>query len=127
MNTDEDHQFLRQEARRIDESGVEKARRAELNAHKQEVVDERREKDAEKAENARKETERLTAISIQLDRDEIQKLTDPKLKDQLELHRRAGDKAVPMKSRLKNKGDRLAAVLAALDHLQGIVSVDVTQ
>ncbi|KAJ6548832.1 hypothetical protein B0H19DRAFT_952564, partial [Mycena capillaripes] len=127
MNTDEDHQFLRQEARRIDESGVEKARRAELNAHKQQVVDERREKDAEKAEKARKGTERLTAIGIQLDRDEIQKLTDPKLKDQLELHRRAGDKAVPMKSRLKNKGDRLAAVLAALDRLQGIVSVDVTQ
>ncbi|KAJ6593489.1 hypothetical protein B0H19DRAFT_1090568 [Mycena capillaripes] len=124
MNTDADHQFLRQEARRIDESGVEKARKDELNAHKQRVVDEKREKDAEKAEKIRKETERLEAIGIQLERAEIRKMTDPKLKDQLELHRRAGDKEVPMKSRLKNKADRLEAVLAALDRLQGVASVD---
>ncbi|KAF7341070.1 hypothetical protein MSAN_02093100 [Mycena sanguinolenta] len=123
MNTDEDHQFLRQEARRIDESGVEKARQAELNAHKQQVVDERREKDAEKAEKARKETERLTAIGIELDRAEVEKMTDPKLKDQLELHRRRGDKEIPMKSHMKNKGERLAALLAAIGRLEGIVSV----
>ncbi|KAJ6449258.1 hypothetical protein C8R45DRAFT_849842 [Mycena sanguinolenta] len=123
MNTDEDHQFLRQEARRIDESGVEKARRTDLNAHKQQVVDERREKDAEKAEKARQETSRLTAIGIVLDRQHIKKMTDPKLKDQLELHRRRGDKDVPMKSHMKNKGERLAALLTALDRLQGNVSV----
>ncbi|KAJ7681294.1 hypothetical protein B0H17DRAFT_867112, partial [Mycena rosella] len=35
MDTSEDHKFLRQEARRLDESGIEKKRRTELNAHKQ--------------------------------------------------------------------------------------------
>ncbi|KAJ6451179.1 hypothetical protein C8R45DRAFT_1113721 [Mycena sanguinolenta] len=123
MNTDKDHQFLRHEMRRIDESGVEKARRTDLNAHKQQVVDERRKKDTEKAEKARQETSRLTAIGIVLDRQHIKKMTDPKLKDQLELHRRHGDKDVPMKSHMKNKGERLAALLTALDRLQGNVSV----
>ncbi|KAF7349510.1 hypothetical protein MSAN_01741400 [Mycena sanguinolenta] len=123
MNTDEDHQFLRQEARRIDESSAEKARQAELNAHKQQVVDERREKDVEKAEKARKETERLTAIGIKLDCAEVEKMTDPKLKDQLELHCRRRDKEIPMKSHMKNKGERLAALLAAIGRLEGTFSV----
>ncbi|KAF8146186.1 hypothetical protein K438DRAFT_1448884, partial [Mycena galopus ATCC 62051] len=95
MNTEEDHQFLRQEARRINESGVEKARREELNAHKLAAVHEKRTKDAEKAEKVRKEKARLTAIGIETDRLEITKMTDPKLKDQLELHRQEGDKEVP--------------------------------
>ncbi|KAF7378023.1 hypothetical protein MSAN_00226200 [Mycena sanguinolenta] len=115
VNTDEDHQFLRQEARQIDESGIEKARQAELNAHKQQVVNERCEKDAEKAEKAQKETEHLTAIGIEpVDHAEVEKMTDPKLKDQLELHRCRGDKEIPMKSHMKNKGERLAALLAAI-------------
>ncbi|KAF8193283.1 hypothetical protein K438DRAFT_1906799 [Mycena galopus ATCC 62051] len=122
MNTDEDHQFLRQEARRIDESSVEKARRAGLNAHKQQVVNERRDKDAEKAEKAREETARLTAIGIVIDLQEIEKMTDPKLKDQLELHRRRGDKEIPKKSHMKNKGERLAALLAVIDRLEGNIS-----
>ncbi|KAJ7339908.1 hypothetical protein DFH08DRAFT_1013441 [Mycena albidolilacea] len=45
-----DQAFLRQEARRIDESGLEKARREELNAHKLAAVEAKRVKDAEKAE-----------------------------------------------------------------------------
>ncbi|KAJ7670938.1 hypothetical protein DFH06DRAFT_1293815 [Mycena polygramma] len=128
MNTAADQEFLRQEARRVDESGVEKARREELNAHKQEVVDEKRAKDAETAEKKRKESERLTAIGVELDRSEIDKMTDPQLKDQLELHRRKGDKEVPMKSKLKRKGDRLAALLAAMDRLEeSLSSVDSTE
>ncbi|KAF8179523.1 hypothetical protein K438DRAFT_1977234 [Mycena galopus ATCC 62051] len=122
MNTDEDHQFLRQEARRIDESSVEKARRAGLNAHKQQVVNERCDKDAEKAEKAREETARLTAIGIVIDLQEIEKMTDPKLKDQLELHRRRGDKEIPKKSHMKNKGERLAALLAAINCLEENIS-----
>jgi hypothetical protein len=126
MNTDVDHQFLRQEARRIDESGVEKARREELNAHRQQVVDDKQAKDKEKAEKMRKETERLVKIGIQLDRTEIRKMTDPMLKDQLELHRRGGDKEVPKKSHMKNKAERLAAILGALDRLEGILTVITT-
>ncbi|KAJ6517230.1 hypothetical protein C8R47DRAFT_960401 [Mycena vitilis] len=118
MNTEEDNIFLRQEARRIDESGVEKARREELNAHKQQVVDEKRNKDAETADKVRKETIRLTAIGIEFDREVISAMTNPGLIDQLALHRRGGDKEVPKKSHLKNKAERLAALLAALNRAE---------
>lgn len=126
MDTEEDHVFLRQEARRIDESGVEKARQVELTAHRQEVVDNRVAKDTENTEKIRKETERLAAIGIVSDRAEISRMTDPKLKDQLELHRRRGDKDIPMKSKMKIKADRLAALLAALDRLETIAPVQST-
>jgi hypothetical protein len=122
MNTEADQAFLRQEARRIDESGLEKARREELNTHKLAAVEAKRAKDAEKAEKMQKERERLAAIGIETDRKEIEKMTDPKLKDQLELHRRAGDKEVPIKSKLKLKADRLAALLAAVDRLESRVA-----
>jgi hypothetical protein len=122
MNTEEDQQFLRQEARRIDESGLEKARREELNAHKLAAVDAKRAKDAEKAEKVRKEKERLAAIGVEADRGEIAKMTDAKLKDQLELHRRAGDNEVPLKSKLKVKADRLAALLAAVDRSEARIA-----
>jgi hypothetical protein len=102
MNTEADHIFLRQEARRIDESGIEKA------------------------DKARKETERLTAIGIQLDREMISRMTDQGLKDQLELHRRNGDKEVPKKSHMKHKADRLVALEGALDRLAGSTSVQST-
>ncbi|KAJ7311690.1 hypothetical protein DFH08DRAFT_822457 [Mycena albidolilacea] len=123
MTTEEDQQFLQQEARRIDESGVEKARQVELNAHKLVTVEAKRAKDSEKAEKARKEKERLGAIGIEMDCTEIAKMTDPKLKDQLELHRRAGDKEVPLKSKLNRKADRLMALLAALDRLDSTVAM----
>jgi hypothetical protein len=126
MNTEADHIFLRQEARRIDESGIEKARREELHAHKQHAVDEKRAKDAANADKASKETERLTAIGIQLDREMISRMTDQGLKDQLELHRRNGDKEVPKKSHMKHKADRLVALEGALDRLTGSTSVQST-
>ncbi|KAJ7787218.1 hypothetical protein B0H14DRAFT_3505801 [Mycena olivaceomarginata] len=46
MNTEEDQQFLRQEVRQIDQSGLEKAWREELNAYKLAAVDAKRAKDA---------------------------------------------------------------------------------
>ncbi|KAF8209762.1 hypothetical protein K438DRAFT_2058662 [Mycena galopus ATCC 62051] len=92
MNTEADQDFLRQEARRIDESGLEKARREELNAHKLAAVEAKCAKDADKAEKVRKEKERLATIGIVTNLEEIKKMSDPKLKDQLELHRREGDK-----------------------------------
>jgi hypothetical protein len=122
MNTEADQAFLRQEACRIDESGLEKARREELNTHKLAAVEAKRAKDTEKAEKMRKERERLAAIGIETDRKEVEKMTDPKLKDQLELHRQAGDKEVPIKLKLKLKADRLAALLAAVDQLESCVA-----
>ncbi|KAJ7714636.1 hypothetical protein B0H16DRAFT_1477872 [Mycena metata] len=104
MNSEADHTFLRREARRIDESGVEKARREELNTHKQRA-----------AEKVRKEQERLAAIGLESNRDHIKKMSDAELKDQLELHRREGNKEIPLKSHMKNKGRRLEELLAALD------------
>ncbi|KAJ7442782.1 hypothetical protein B0H11DRAFT_1631518, partial [Mycena galericulata] len=87
MDTALDHQFLRQEARRLDESGVEKARRQELNTHKQKVVDDKREKDAKKKKKADLETERLKALGIVTDLGTIEGMRDKALQDQLELHR----------------------------------------
>jgi preprotein translocase subunit SecD len=123
MNTEADQAFLRQEARRIDESGLEKARREELNAHKLAAVEAKRVKDAEKAEKVRMEKERLALIGIETNHDEISKMTDLKLKDQLELHRRAGDKEVPLKSKLKVKADRLTALLAAVDRFEARINL----
>ncbi|KAJ7221761.1 hypothetical protein GGX14DRAFT_388880 [Mycena pura] len=90
---------------------------------RQQVVDDKQEKDEEKAEKLRKETQRPVNIGVQPDRTEIRRMTDPMLKDQLELHRRGGGKEVPKKSYMKNKAERLAAVLEALDRLEGIVAV----
>ena len=94
-----------------------------MNTHKQQVVNDKREKDAENAEKARERKERLDAIGIETDRGAIQAMTDPKLKDQLELHRRRGDKDIPIKARLKNKSDRLAALLATLTRLETSLAV----
>ncbi|KAJ7692735.1 hypothetical protein B0H17DRAFT_1200311 [Mycena rosella] len=121
MNSPEDETFLRQEARRLDESGLEKKRREELNAHKQEVVDEKREKDAKTLEKARVETERLALVGIERDRNKITAMKDKQLQDQLELHRRRGDKEVPIKARFKNKGERLAGLLVVLDRLDASI------
>ncbi|KAF8168636.1 hypothetical protein K438DRAFT_1909600 [Mycena galopus ATCC 62051] len=85
-------------------------------------IHEKRTKDAEKAEKVRKEKARLTAIGIETDRLEIAKMTDPKLKDQLELHRQEGDKEVPMKSKLKLKADRLKALLVAVDRFEARIA-----
>ncbi|KAJ7719849.1 hypothetical protein B0H16DRAFT_1739188 [Mycena metata] len=126
MNSEADHRFLRQEARRIDESGVEKARREELNTHKQRAVDEKRGKDAEKAEKVRKEKEQLAAIGLESNRDHIKKMSDAQLKDQLELHRREGDKEIPLKSHMKNKGRRLEELLAALDRFDTRITAQST-
>ncbi|KAJ7448747.1 hypothetical protein FB451DRAFT_1053734 [Mycena latifolia] len=125
MDTADDHQFLRQAARELDESGVERARRTELNTHKQQVVDEKRDKDEKNAEKARQKTERLAAVTIELDRTIIAKMTDAKLKDQLELHRRRGDKEVPIQARFGNKAERLAGLLAALDRMDVATSAAV--
>ena len=70
------------------------------------------------ARKMRRRRRRLSTIGIVLYREEIGKMTDPKIKDQLELHRRRGDKEVPMKSRMKNKGERLEALLAAISRLE---------
>ncbi|KAJ7113191.1 hypothetical protein C8R44DRAFT_882202 [Mycena epipterygia] len=106
MNTPEDHLFLRQAARKLDQSGVEQARRVELNDHRQQVK------------------ERLAAVGIKLDRAEILKMNDKELKDQLELHctQSSPDKEIPIKARLKVKADRMAALLAALDRLDAVAT-----
>ncbi|KAJ7343175.1 hypothetical protein DFH08DRAFT_962311 [Mycena albidolilacea] len=106
-----------------EEDQVEKTRQVELNAHKLAAVEAKWAKDSEKAEKACKEKERLGAIGIEMDHTEIAKMTDPKLKDQLELHRQAGDKEVPLRSKLNRKADRLTALLAAVDRLDSTVAM----
>ncbi|KAJ7361700.1 hypothetical protein DFH08DRAFT_800934 [Mycena albidolilacea] len=78
--------------------------------------------DTEKAEKVQKEKERLAAIGAEADCREIVKMTDTKLKDQLELHRQAADNEVTLKLKLKVKADRLAALLAALDHSEARIA-----
>ncbi|KAJ6489320.1 hypothetical protein C8R47DRAFT_1215669 [Mycena vitilis] len=97
MNTEEDYAFL--------------------------LVDDKRAKDAVKDDKAKKETERLAAIGVVVDREVISQMTDQDLRDQLEQHRRGGDKEIPKKSHLKNKAERLTALLGALGRAESGVSV----
>ncbi|KAJ7196140.1 hypothetical protein GGX14DRAFT_526945 [Mycena pura] len=114
LASEADQDFLRREARARDESGIEKARRAELTAHAQKAVDEQLAKDAKNTEKERIKAARLAAIGIKLDTVEINAMNNDALKDQLNIHRRRGDKEVPIAARLKYKADRLAALLAAV-------------
>ncbi|KAJ7726793.1 hypothetical protein B0H16DRAFT_1735511 [Mycena metata] len=123
MNRETDHTFLRQEAQHQDESGIEKTRREELNDHKQRAVDEKLAKDAEKVEKVRKEKERLAAIGLETDCDIIKKMVDAKLKDQVELHRREGDKEVLMKSKMRLRADWVKELLAAVDRFEAHIAM----
>ncbi|KAJ7702655.1 hypothetical protein B0H17DRAFT_1194548 [Mycena rosella] len=125
LTTEADEDFLRWEACTRDESGVEKTRWAELTAHVQQVVDQKLAKDAENAEKDRLKAEHLASIGMKLDLTEINSMLNNQLKDQLAIHQRRGDKDVPIQARLKNKVDRLAALLAAVARFQAKSTVQI--
>ncbi|KAJ7683876.1 hypothetical protein B0H17DRAFT_1137496 [Mycena rosella] len=81
------------------------------------------EKDAKTLEKARVETERLVLVGIECDHNKITAMKDKQLQDQLELHRRRGDKEVPIKARFKNKREHLAGLLVILDRLDASIPV----
>lgn len=99
----------------------------ELVAHMQNVADERRAKDAAKQKKQGDVTARLTAVEVVTDHEKIGRMKLDALEDQLEIHRRNGDKEIPLKSHLKNKAAKLAALLAALERLEVQPLSDTTQ
>ncbi|KAJ7289904.1 hypothetical protein C8J57DRAFT_1046809 [Mycena rebaudengoi] len=115
LNTIDDQQFLRQEARAADASGVEQRRREELAAHAQQQVDLKQENDAKKAAKAAAETARLDAIPLELNFSKLGKMVNAALLDQLEKHRRGGDKNIPKKSEMSKKAQYLEALRKALE------------
>ncbi|KAJ6611155.1 hypothetical protein B0H10DRAFT_2437682 [Mycena sp. CBHHK59/15] len=118
LNTAADQQFLRQEVRMSDASGAEKQRQAELIAHSQRVVDDKRAKDALNARKAAAKKAHLLEVGMKLDRNEIMHMKNAELKDQLDIHRGRGDKEIPIKARMSKKAEWLAALLAALDRFE---------
>ncbi|KAG1878590.1 hypothetical protein C8R48DRAFT_589777, partial [Suillus tomentosus] len=107
MFMDEDHDHLRREARKVDASGVEKKRQAEMAeyglmvaAKAQKKLEDQTRKKAEKADY-------FSNIQLIMDQAALESLLDPALKDQLELHRRLADEMkIPKISHLKSKKQR---------------------
>lgn len=110
----EDHQHLLREARLEDSSGVERKRRQELITLIQSEVGAKREKERVRGEKKTAEDTRLAAISIVSDSAIISKMTVKTLEDQLELHRRRGDKEIPLKSHMKIRQEKLEELVKAI-------------
>ncbi|KAG1720645.1 hypothetical protein EDB19DRAFT_1776041 [Suillus lakei] len=93
MNTlfiDEDHTHIRQEARRIDTSRIEKHRRDTVIQHKKTVAEENHKKEEERHAKNASVAKYFSALDIVVDDALLNTMLDQPIKDQLELHRRLG-------------------------------------
>ncbi|KZP31244.1 hypothetical protein FIBSPDRAFT_907821 [Athelia psychrophila] len=115
----EDHQYVMREARAQDASGATAIREAAQVAALDAAAAENTAKLAEKQARKAKEATRVQAIQIVTDRDVIRKMLGKAMDEQLDAHR-ARDKKVPIKAHVKKKIDKEAALMKALDRLEGI-------
>ncbi|KAF8064382.1 hypothetical protein FPV67DRAFT_1699320 [Lyophyllum atratum] len=111
---EEDHQFIRREARRMDASGLEKKRRKELVDFRVEVAHIRKGKELAKQQKIREDSERLSKVKlitkVEDIYDEKWNLTVAKLGEQIDAFRFIGLPDVPAKSRFSKKADRQEAL-----------------
>lgn len=118
----DDHVYIMREARRLDESGVEKARRQAFLEHNQRVVDEKREKDVVKQKKRDELQARISQVSLVLNREIIAKMTGARLDDQLAVHRQfeksEKEKKIPLKSHLKTVALKRTALLEAVERYE---------
>ena len=114
-----DQKYIRGEARRIQASGEEKAQKQALIMSKKAHVAKRQ---ADDAKRLRKRTEKeihLKGINMVLDKDQIRKLSNPELQDQIQLHR-PYNPSIPLKSKIKTKPLMLQTLEAAIDHYNSL-------
>lgn len=110
----EDDKFVMQEARRLDKSGLEKQRLAELREHDEHVVATKRQKDAERERTAAAKAAKVAAATLIKTRSELDGLTCDGLNEQLSILRQWDD-TIRAKSFYKTKQEKFDAVRAALD------------
>ncbi|GJE89766.1 hypothetical protein PsYK624_058730 [Phanerochaete sordida] len=116
---DANQQFLRREARRIDGSGLERLRKSKLAEVEQATVAEKRAKERAKAEKLAAKLAKLAQLDLIVDEARLRAMNVKELDAQLDKHRSfKEDTAIPLKSHLKNKGQKLAELLQAVARYQ---------
>ncbi|KAI0063127.1 hypothetical protein BV25DRAFT_1802759 [Artomyces pyxidatus] len=118
LNKPEDHLHLMRMARAADSSGLAAKARAEQVAYDQRVVEEKRAKDKERTQKEAEKTARFLALAFVVDLDAINKLSSTQLEDQLDKHRRNGDKEIGLKKLSTRKADKLVKLLDAVTRYQ---------
>ncbi|KAH7903860.1 hypothetical protein BJ138DRAFT_1167479 [Hygrophoropsis aurantiaca] len=116
-NTSADTRFFMRKARIVDSSGVEGKRRAELIKHDEEIVQIRRNKDAQKKASEIQERQRIDGRALVLDEENLKTLTARRLDDQLAVHHRR-DPRIPAKSTFKTWQAKFEAVKAAVANVR---------
>ncbi|OBZ67070.1 hypothetical protein A0H81_13053 [Grifola frondosa] len=116
-----DHQFLRERARFIDSSGLEKSQRREQHEEDNRVVGEKRKKDKAKEEKSDAKRAKLNALTVILDvsRLTMDTITVAEIDLQLDWHRQFDTgkvKKIPMKRDLRLKAVKLNALREAVEH-----------
>jgi hypothetical protein len=119
---EEDHTYVRQEARKRDGSHLEQKRNLALISHKDKQVAQRREKVQQKVQQKTQEESRLAGIRrLENEMDVTTDMTNTELKDQLEIYRSLID-GIPLKSHLKNKAAMIAALEEAITRYKSLSS-----
>jgi len=110
----EDHAYVRQQARIKDTSHLERSRKAKLVAHKDQEIEERREKMTKKMQQKTQEQSRLAGLQCIHDGQRVTTdMTIAELRDQLEIYRGLVD-SIPLKSHLKTKAAMIEALKEAI-------------
>jgi hypothetical protein len=110
----EDHVFVRQEARKRDGGNLERKWKNAVAESKDKQVAEKRDKAFQKAQRMTQEKARLAGIECLEDVEQVTvDMTITQLKDQLEIYRKLVD-GIPLKSHLRTKAAMLDALKAAI-------------
>ena len=112
--SDEDDKYVRQKAREIDASGLEKKRHQQLIEHHQQQVEQRRQKDADNKAKADEKALRLSKVVLILTQDAITALKGKKLQEQVEAFHHFGAK-LPLQKDLQLVDKKRDALKAAID------------
>ncbi|THH28253.1 hypothetical protein EUX98_g5932 [Antrodiella citrinella] len=118
-----DLQYIRQVAREIDSSQKEKKRRIQHAEDDARCVKRKRDKDVVKRDKADQKETMLNGLQPRLEVGEIEAKpgTVAEIDMELDWHRRS-DSLVPLKSRMKNKVEKLTQLLAAVKRYHERVS-----
>ncbi|OCB86613.1 hypothetical protein A7U60_g6291 [Sanghuangporus baumii] len=117
--------FLRKEARAEDQMGTDRKRSREIAEQHEEEARTKKQKRDEWDARVRKRDEELRGLAIEFDRDHVNEMTAPELKNQLDKLRKMKDNVlkIPPNKDLGRKDERKVALLAALDQYSNIIDV----
>ncbi|KAL5520229.1 hypothetical protein ACEPAG_9442 [Sanghuangporus baumii] len=121
--------FLRKEARAEDQMGTDRKRSREIAKQHEEEARTKKQKRDEWDARVRKRDEELRGLAVEFDRDRVNEMMAPELKNQLDKLRKMKDNVlkIPPNKDLGRKDDRKAALLAALDQYSSIIDVSSTE